>query len=138
MVHRSAQIKTDAVAFAARNGTSIVCQQKPWHRVSNRTGSPRAALHVATPCRCLAQNFCRQRANRFAARINCHLANSACLADWLRARALRLRVSKLTVMTITMYGADWCGDCRRAEKFFVDNNIEFQKIDLELDEVEPN
>ena len=47
-----------------------------------------------------------------------------------------LGVSKLTVMTITMYGADWCGDCRRAEKFFVDNNIEFQKIDLELDENE--
>ena len=43
-------------------------------------------------------------------------------------------VSKLTVVTITMYGADWCGDCRRAEKFFVDNNIDFQKIDLELDE----
>jgi len=35
-----------------------------------------------------------------------------------------------------MYGADWCGDCRRAERFFVDNNIEFQKIDLELDENE--
>ena len=45
-------------------------------------------------------------------------------------------VSKLAVMTITMYGADWCGDCVRAEKFFVDNNIEFQKIDLELDENE--
>ena len=43
-------------------------------------------------------------------------------------------VSKLTVVTITMSGADWCGDCRRAEKFFVDNNIDFQKIDLELDE----
>jgi mycoredoxin len=45
-------------------------------------------------------------------------------------------VSKLTVMTITMYGADWCRDCVRAEKFFVDNNIEFQKIDLKLDENE--
>ena len=45
-------------------------------------------------------------------------------------------VSKLTGMTITMYGADWCGDCRRAEKFFVDNNIDFQKIDFELDENE--
>jgi len=45
-------------------------------------------------------------------------------------------VSKLTRMTITMYGANWCGDCRRAEKFFVDNNIDFQKVDLELDENE--
>ena len=42
----------------------------------------------------------------------------------------------LKVMTITMYGANWCGDCRRAEKFFIDNNIDFQKIDLELDENE--
>ncbi len=39
-------------------------------------------------------------------------------------------------MTIVMYGADWCGDCRRAEKFFVDNKINFQKVDLELDENE--
>ena len=39
-------------------------------------------------------------------------------------------------MAITMYGADWCGDCRRAEKFFVDNKIDFQKIDLELKENE--
>jgi glutaredoxin len=45
-------------------------------------------------------------------------------------------VRKLTPMTITMYGADCCGDCRRAEKFFVDNNIDFQKVDLELDENE--
>jgi len=33
-----------------------------------------------------------------------------------------------------MYGADWCGDYRRAEKLFVDNNIKFQKTDPELDE----
>lgn len=31
-----------------------------------------------------------------------------------------------------MYGANWCGDCRRADKFFVDNKINFQKVDLEL------
>ncbi len=37
-------------------------------------------------------------------------------------------------MTITMYGADWCGDCRRAEKFFTDNKIDYHKVDLELDE----
>ena len=39
-------------------------------------------------------------------------------------------------MTITMYGADWCGDCRRAKKFFADNKIEFEWVDLELDENE--
>ena len=39
-------------------------------------------------------------------------------------------------MTITMYGADWCGDCVRAKKFFNDNNVEFQWVDLERDENE--
>lgn len=39
-------------------------------------------------------------------------------------------------MTITMYGANWCGDCVRAKKFFGDNQIEFQWVDLELDENE--
>ncbi len=39
-------------------------------------------------------------------------------------------------MTITMYGADCCGDCRRAKKFFADNKIEFEWVDLELDENE--
>jgi glutaredoxin len=39
-------------------------------------------------------------------------------------------------MTITVYGADWCGDCVRAKKFFNDNNVEFQWVDLERDENE--
>lgn len=39
-------------------------------------------------------------------------------------------------MTITMYGADWCGDCVRAKKLFNDNNVEFQWVDLERDENE--
>ena len=39
-------------------------------------------------------------------------------------------------MAITMYGADWCGDCRRAKKFFADNKVEFEWVDLELDENE--
>ncbi len=37
-------------------------------------------------------------------------------------------------MAITMYGADWCGDCVRAKKFFADNQIDYQWIDLEKDE----
>jgi glutaredoxin len=41
-------------------------------------------------------------------------------------------------MTITMYGADWCGDCVRAKKFFADNNVDYLWIDLEKDEVELN
>ncbi len=42
----------------------------------------------------------------------------------------------MTDMTITMYGADWCGDCVRAKKFFADNQIDYQWIDLEKDENE--
>jgi len=34
-------------------------------------------------------------------------------------------------MTITMYGAQWCGDCRRAKKFFDDNGIDFTYVNLE-------
>ena len=34
-------------------------------------------------------------------------------------------------MTITMYGADWCGDCRRAKAWFGGNGIEFTYVDLE-------
>jgi mycoredoxin len=37
-------------------------------------------------------------------------------------------------MTITMYGADWCGDCVRAKKFFADNHVDYLWIDLEKDE----
>ena len=55
------------------------------------------------------------------------------LSQWFGTRSVRPGLPKLTVMTITMYGADWCGDCRRAEKFFVDNKIDFRKVDLELD-----
>ena len=47
-------------------------------------------------------------------------------------------LSKLTRMTITMYGADWCGDCVRAKKFFADNHVDYLWIDLEKDEVELN
>ena len=30
-----------------------------------------------------------------------------------------------------MYGAQWCGDCRRAKKYFDDNKIEFTYVNLE-------
>ncbi len=35
---------------------------------------------------------------------------------------------------ITMYGADWCPDCRRAKAFLSDNNISYDYIDVDLDE----
>lgn len=33
-------------------------------------------------------------------------------------------------MTITMYGADWCGDCRRARAWFDANGVAYDYIDL--------
>tara|TARA_B100000809_G_C15137276_1_gene531234 strand:- start:4213 stop:5619 length:1407 start_codon:yes stop_codon:yes gene_type:complete len=35
--------------------------------------------------------------------------------------------------TITLYGADWCPDCRRAKAFLKDNDIEYTFIDVDLD-----
>lgn len=33
-------------------------------------------------------------------------------------------------MTITMYGADWCGDCRRAKAWFDERQIDYTYVDL--------
>ena len=32
---------------------------------------------------------------------------------------------------ITMYGADWCGDCIRAKAWFADNDVEYTYVNLE-------
>ena len=34
---------------------------------------------------------------------------------------------------ITMYGADWCGDCRRSERLLKELNVEYTKIDTDAD-----
>ena len=34
---------------------------------------------------------------------------------------------------ITMYGAEWCGDCRRSKKFLDGNNVKYNYIDVEAD-----
>ncbi|MEM7340234.1 MAG: GNAT family N-acetyltransferase [Actinomycetota bacterium] len=36
-------------------------------------------------------------------------------------------------MTITMYGADWCGDCRRAKAWFADNDVAYTYVNLETE-----
>ncbi|MFY0605884.1 MAG: FAD-dependent oxidoreductase [Cyclobacteriaceae bacterium] len=36
--------------------------------------------------------------------------------------------------TITLYGADWCPDCRRAKSFLKENNIEYTFVDVDLEE----
>jgi len=33
-------------------------------------------------------------------------------------------------MTITMYGADWCGDCRRAKDYFAEHGVPYDYVNL--------
>ena len=35
---------------------------------------------------------------------------------------------------ITMYGADWCGDCRRSKRLFEELDVQVNHIDVENDE----
>jgi mycoredoxin len=35
---------------------------------------------------------------------------------------------------ISMYGAEWCGDCRRSKRFLDSNNISYNYIDVEADQ----
>jgi mycoredoxin len=32
--------------------------------------------------------------------------------------------------TITMYGADWCSDCRRSKKLLDDMGVDYEYVDL--------
>ena len=32
-----------------------------------------------------------------------------------------------------MYGAEWCGDCRRSKRFLEDNKVSYEYIDVEAD-----
>jgi mycoredoxin len=34
---------------------------------------------------------------------------------------------------ILMYGAEWCGDCRRSKRFLDSNNISYEYVDVETD-----
>jgi mycoredoxin len=34
---------------------------------------------------------------------------------------------------IIIYGTTWCGDSRRARRFFDENNIEYSWIDIDID-----
>jgi glutaredoxin len=34
---------------------------------------------------------------------------------------------------ITMYGSDWCPDCRRAKTFLKERGINFREVDIEQD-----
>lgn len=39
----------------------------------------------------------------------------------------------MTQSDIRVYGADWCGDCRRAKKFMEEHDIRFEWIDVQED-----
>ena len=39
-------------------------------------------------------------------------------------------MTDLKTTPIVMYGAEWCGDCRRARRYFETNDIPFDYIDL--------
>jgi mycoredoxin len=32
-----------------------------------------------------------------------------------------------------MYGAEWCGDCRRSKRFLDSNNVSYDYVDVEAD-----
>lgn len=82
--------------------------------------------------------------NEFAGARRCELRgshrypSSRWLADGARdtvpdrGAAKESIVDKIADMTpITMYGAEWCGDCRRAKQWFARNDVAFDWVDLE-------
>ena len=42
-------------------------------------------------------------------------------------------MKEFIVEKVTMYGAAWCGDCRRSKRFMEENNVTFTYIDVEND-----
>ncbi|MDA0988159.1 MAG: glutaredoxin domain-containing protein [Chloroflexi bacterium] len=39
----------------------------------------------------------------------------------------------MTNSEIKIYGADWCGDCRRAKRFMDEHDVPYQWIDVQED-----
>ena len=40
----------------------------------------------------------------------------------------------MALADITMYGADWCGDCRRSKRLLEELDVQVNHIDVEADE----
>ena len=40
----------------------------------------------------------------------------------------------MALADITMYGADWCGDCRRSKRLLEELDVQVNHIDVEVDE----
>jgi mycoredoxin len=41
--------------------------------------------------------------------------------------------NKMALVDITMYGADWCGDCRRSKRLLEELDVQVNHIDVEAD-----
>jgi glutaredoxin len=41
------------------------------------------------------------------------------------------RQEKRTMGEITVYGTQWCGDCRRAKKFLLDRGVKFREVNID-------
>jgi glutaredoxin-like protein len=39
----------------------------------------------------------------------------------------------MALADITMYGADWCGDCRRSKRLLAELDVQVNHIDVEAD-----
>lgn len=50
--------------------------------------------------------------------------------DWI----LKLEKSDMTINKIIFYGADWCTDCKRAKSYLNENDIEYDFVDVDLDQ----
>lgn len=44
------------------------------------------------------------------------------------------REKTVALAEITMYGADWCGDCRRSKRLLEELDVQVNHIDVEADE----
>ncbi|MCB1282471.1 MAG: hypothetical protein KDB18_13195, partial [Salinibacterium sp.] len=42
-------------------------------------------------------------------------------------------VDVIMATTITMYGADWCSDCRRSKKLLDEMDVDYEYVDLLAD-----
>jgi glutaredoxin-like protein len=42
-------------------------------------------------------------------------------------------VERYVTHAITMYGAEWCGDCRRSKRLLDSMGVEYLYVDLEVD-----
>ena len=40
----------------------------------------------------------------------------------------------MALADITMYGADWCGDCRRSKRLLEELDVQVTHIDVEVDQ----